>query len=74
LHIIIFQEQIFKDSVLEQKKEDSKLIRAGKIQDSAQKYNSPSQKLGTACAISHTAVPHPRIALLLLLLYGQATY
>jgi len=59
---------------LEQKKEDSKLIRAGKIQDLAQKYNLPSQKLGTVRAISHTAVPHPRIALLLLLLLIQATY
>jgi len=59
---------------LEQKKEDSKLIQAGKIQDSAQKYNLPSQKLGTARAISHTAMPHPRIALLLLSLLVQATY
>jgi len=74
LHIIIFQEQISKDSVLEQKKEDSKLIRVGKIQDLAQKYNPPSQELGTTRAISHMIVPHPRIALLLLLLYGQATY
>jgi len=49
------------DSVLEQKKEDSKLIWARKIQDSAQKYNLSSQKLGTARAISHTIVPHPRI-------------
>jgi len=74
LHIIIFQEQISKDSVLEQKKEDSNLIWAGKILDSTQKYNPPSQKLGTARAISHTAVPHRKIALLLLLLFGQATY
>jgi len=59
---------------LEQKKEDTKLIRAGKIQDSTQKYNLPSQKLGTVRAISHTVVPHPRIALLLLLLLVQATY
>jgi len=59
---------------LEQKKEDWELIRAEKIQDSTQKYISPSQKLGTARDISHKAVPSPRIALLLLLLLVQATY
>jgi len=63
--LLYFRNEYLIDSVLEQKKEDSKLIWAGKIQDSAQKYNLPSQKLGTACAISHTAVPHPIIALLL---------
>jgi len=62
------------DSVLEQKKEDYELIRAGKIQDSTQKYISPRQKLGTARTKSHTAVPHLRIALLMLLLFVQATY
>jgi len=59
---------------LEQKKEDSELVRDGKYEDSTQKYNIPSQKLGTARAKFHTVVPCPRISLLLLLLFGQATY
>jgi len=41
---------------LEQKKEDSKLIRAGKIRDSTQKYKPPSQKLGTARAIDESII------------------
>jgi len=62
------------DLVFEQKKEDYELIRAEKIQDSAQKYIPPSQKLGTTRSISHTAIPHFKIAPLLLLLLVQATY
>jgi len=72
--LLYFRNKYLIDLVLEQKKEDSKLIRAGKIQDLVQKYNLSSQKLGTACAISNTVVPHPIIALLLFLLLVQATY
>jgi len=59
---------------LEQKKEDYELIRDGKNTRFNTKIFPPSQKLGTTCAISHTAMPHPRIALLLILLLVQATY
>jgi len=59
---------------LEQKKEDSELIRVGKYEDSTQKYNAPkSEAWHGPCHYPHGRAMS-QDALLLLLLYGQATY
>jgi len=63
-----------KDSVLEQKKEDSELIRARKYKYSTQKYNAPKlESWHSPCQYPHGRAMSQN-TLLLLLLYGQATY
>jgi len=70
----LFYNKYSKDLVLEQKKEDSVLIRAGKYEDSTQKYNATKSKAWhDPCHIPHGRVMSQN-ALLLFLLYGQATY
>jgi len=59
---------------LEQKKEDSELIRAENTKIEDKNVFPPSQKLGTARATSHTTVPTPRSLYCCFLLSGQATY
>jgi len=46
---------------LEQKKRDLELIQAENTMIECKNMNLPSQKLGTARATSHTAVPIPRV-------------
>jgi len=62
-----FRNKYSEDSVLEQKKEDLKLIQAENTKIQHKNMLPPSQKLGTARANSQDA-------LLLLFLHGQATY
>jgi len=59
---------------LEQKKEDSELIPAENTKIEDKNIIPPSQKLGTARATSHTAVPIPKSLFCCFLLHGQATY
>jgi len=59
---------------LEQKKEYSELIRAGKFKDSTKKYDAPkSESWHGPCHYPHGHAKS-QDDLLLLLLYGQATY
>jgi len=59
---------------LEQKKEDLELIRAEKYEDSTQKYVAPkSEAWHDPCHYPHSRAKS-QDSLLLLLLYGQATY
>jgi len=59
--LFYFRNKYSKDSVLEQKKEDLELIRVENTKIQHKNMFPPSQKLGTARATSHTAVPTPRI-------------
>jgi len=59
---------------LEQKKEDSELFWAENTKIEDKNIFPSSQKLGTARATSHMAVPTPRSLFCCFLLSGQATY
>jgi len=63
-----------KDCILEQKKRDLDLIRAKNTKIECKNMKSPSQKLGTARATSHMAVPPAHIPFCCFLLPGQAAY
>jgi len=67
--IFIFQERIFDRFSFGAKERG-----LGNTRFSTKIYHSPSHKLGTARAISHTVVPHPRILFCCFLLLVQATY
>jgi len=59
---------------LEQKKGDLELIQAKNTKIECKNMMPPSQKLGTAHATSHTAVPAPRVTFCCFWLPGQAAY
>jgi len=59
---------------LEQKKGDSELIRTKNTKIWCKNIKPPSQKLGTARATSHTAVPAPKVTFCCFWLPGQAAY
>jgi len=67
LHIIIFQERIFDRFCLGAKERGLAADSSGKYEIQHKNIASPSQKLGTARAMSQNS-------LLLLLLHVQATY